>query len=75
LDHEIGIDLTVSSILKKPSKDYACYILRCFRLFLIHLQSKNKTTLGNGSNSKAAMLSIQKLMLSSYVDTCFVNWC
>ena len=37
---------------KKPSKNYACFVLRRFRLFLIHLQSKNKATLGNASNSK-----------------------
>ena len=41
-----------SSTLKKPSKNYTCFILRRFGLFLIHLQSKNKATLGNGSNSK-----------------------
>ena len=28
------------------------FILRRFGLFLIHLQSKNKATLGNASNSK-----------------------
>jgi len=28
-------------------------LLRRFRLFLIHLQSKNKATLGNASNSKS----------------------
>ena len=44
----MGIDFTVSSTLKKPSKDI--FILRHFRLFLIHLQSKNKATLGNASN-------------------------
>jgi len=52
LEHKTGIDLTVSSTLKKPSKNYACFILRRFGLFLIHLQSKNKATLGNVSNSK-----------------------
>jgi len=52
LDHKIGIDLTVSSTLKKPSRNYACFILRRFGLFLIHLQSKNKATLGSASNSK-----------------------
>jgi len=40
------------STLKKPQKNYACFILRCFGLFLIHLQLKNKATLGNASNSK-----------------------
>jgi len=55
LEHKTGIDLTVSSTLKKPSKNYTCFILRRFVLFLIHLQSlrlsfcgqywpKNKTT-------------------------------
>jgi len=29
------------SALKMPSKNYACFILRRFGLFLIHLQSKN----------------------------------
>jgi len=52
LEHKIGIDLTVSSTLKKPSKNYTCFILKRFRLFLIHLQSKNKSTLGNANNSK-----------------------
>jgi len=28
--------------LKMPSKNYTCFILRRFRLFLIQLQSKNK---------------------------------
>jgi len=42
LEHKTGIDLTVSSILKKPSKNYTCFILRRFGLFLIHLQSKIK---------------------------------
>jgi len=51
-EHKIGIDLAVSSTLKKPSKNYTCFILRRFGLFLIHFQSKNKATLGNGSNSK-----------------------
>jgi len=45
-------DLTVSSTLKKPSKNYTRFTLRRFGLFLIHLQSKNKATLGNASNSK-----------------------
>jgi len=26
LEHNIGIDLTVSSTLKKPSKDYTCAV-------------------------------------------------
>jgi len=52
LEHKIGIDLTVSSTLKKPSKNYTCFILRRLVLFLIHLQSKNKATLANASNSK-----------------------
>jgi len=30
LEHKIGIDLTVSSTLKKPSKNYTCFILRHF---------------------------------------------
>jgi len=51
-EHKTGIDLTVSSTLKKPSKNYTCFISRHFGLFLIHLQSKNKATLGNVSNSK-----------------------
>ena len=42
----------VSSTLKKPSKNYTCFILRRFGLFLIHLQSKNKARLANASNSK-----------------------
>jgi len=49
----IGIDLTVSSTLKMPSNNYTCIILRRFGLVSIHLQSKNKATLGNASNSKA----------------------
>jgi len=55
LEHKIGIDLTVSSTLKKPSKNYivyTCFILRRFGLFLTHLQSNNKATLGNASNTK-----------------------
>ena len=51
-EHKTGIDLTVSSTLKKPSKNYTCFISRRFGLFLIHLQSKNKATLDNVSNSK-----------------------
>jgi len=42
----------LSSTLKKPSKNNTCFILRRFGLFLIHLQSKNKVTLGSASNSK-----------------------
>jgi len=42
LKHKTGIDLTVSSTLNKPSKNYTCFILRRFGLFLIHLQSENK---------------------------------
>jgi len=52
LEQKIGIGSTVSSTLKNPSKNYTCFILRRFGLFLIHLQSKNKATLGNDSNSK-----------------------
>jgi len=52
LDHKIGIDLTVSLTRKKALKNYTCYILRRFGLFLIHFQSKNKATLANVSNSK-----------------------
>jgi len=52
LEHKIGVDLTVSSTLKKPSKNYTCFSLRRFGLFLIHLQSKNIAALGNASNSK-----------------------
>jgi len=37
---------------KKAFKNYTCFIFRRFGLFLIHLQSKNKVTLGNASNSK-----------------------
>jgi len=33
LEHKIGIDFTVSSTLKQPSKNYTCFILRRFRLF------------------------------------------
>ena len=33
---------SVLSTLKKPSKNYTCYILRRFGLFLIDLQSKIK---------------------------------
>jgi len=33
--------MTVSSTLKKPSKNYTCFISRRFGLFLIHLQSEN----------------------------------
>jgi len=40
LEHKTGIDLTVSSTPKKPSKNYTCFILRHFGLFLIHLLSK-----------------------------------
>jgi len=42
LEHKTAIDLTVSSTLKKPSKNYTCFISRRFGLFLIHLQSENK---------------------------------
>jgi len=52
MEHKTGIDLTVSSTLKKPSKNYTCFFSRRFGLFLIHLQSENKATLGNVSNSK-----------------------
>jgi len=37
---------------KKAFKKLYIFILRRFGLFLIHLQSKNKATLGNASNSK-----------------------
>jgi len=30
LEHKTGLDLTVSSTLKKPSKYYTCFILRRF---------------------------------------------
>jgi len=50
------MDLTVSSTLKKLSKNHTCFILRRFGLFLIHLQSKNKATLGNASNSNTKRL-------------------
>jgi len=30
LEHKTGIDLTVSSTLKKPSKNYTCFISRRF---------------------------------------------
>jgi len=33
LDHKTGIDLTVSSTLKKPSKNYTCFISKHFGLF------------------------------------------
>jgi len=42
VEHKIATHLTVSSTLKKPSKNYTCFILRRFGLFLIHLQSKIK---------------------------------
>jgi len=42
MEHKTGIDLTVSSTLKKLSKNYTCLISRRFGLFFIHLQSKNK---------------------------------
>jgi len=35
LERKTGIDLTVSSTLKKPSKNYTCFILRRFGLFLM----------------------------------------
>jgi len=38
--------------VEKPSKNYTGFILRRFGLFLIHLQSKNKATLGNACNPK-----------------------
>jgi len=41
-----------SSPLRKPSKIYTCFFFKRFGLFLIHLQSNNKATLGNASNSK-----------------------
>jgi len=34
--------LSFSLTLKKPSKNYTCFILRRFGLFLIYLQSKKK---------------------------------
>jgi len=37
---------------KKAFKKLYMFISRRFGLFLIHLQSKNKATLGNVSNSK-----------------------
>ena len=37
---------------KKAFKKPCIFILRCFELFLIRLQSKNKATLGNASKSK-----------------------
>ena len=43
LEHKTGIDLTVSSALKKPSKNYTCFIFRRSGLFLIHLQSKKQS--------------------------------
>jgi len=50
LEHKTGIDLTVSPTLKKPSKNYTCFISRRFGLFLIHLQSENKATLEHVSS-------------------------
>ena len=50
--NKTGLDLSVSSTLKMPSNNYTCFIMRRFGLVLIHLQSKNKATLGNASNSK-----------------------
>jgi len=38
--------------------------LRRFGLFLIHLQSKNKTTLGNASNSKPKVDQVKAKNLS-----------
>jgi len=51
----------ISSTLKEPLQNYTCFILRRFGLFLIHLQSKNKTTLGNASNSKPKDSVTQKM--------------
>jgi len=42
LEHTTGIDLTVSSTLKKPSKNYTCFILRRFGLFLIIFRQKTE---------------------------------
>jgi len=36
LEHKTGIDLTVSSTLKKPSKNYTCFISRRFGLLPIN---------------------------------------
>jgi len=46
------VKFKVSSTSQKPSENYTFFILGRFGLFLIHLQSKNKATLGNASNSK-----------------------
>jgi len=37
---------------KKKLQKLYIFILRRFGLFFIHLQSKNKATIGNASNSK-----------------------
>ena len=48
------LDIRLKSFIntKKALKKLYIFILRRFRLFLIHLQSKNKATLRNASNSK-----------------------
>jgi len=46
----IGIIIFINT--KNAFKKLYIFILRRFGLFLIHLQSKNKATLGNASNSK-----------------------
>jgi len=53
LEHKTEIDLTVSVTVKQPLKNYTWFVLRHFRLFLIHHQSKNKVTLGNGNISNS----------------------
>ena len=45
---------------KKAFKKLYIFILRRFGVFLIHLQSKNKATLGNASNSKPKDSVMQK---------------
>jgi len=51
LEYKIGIDLSFIKT-KKAFRNYTCFILRRFGLFLIHLQSINKATLDNASISK-----------------------
>jgi len=36
----VNLTCSIWSTLKKPAKNYTCFILRRFGLFLIHLQSK-----------------------------------
>ena len=51
LRKKLEIVSKIFSNTKKVFKKLHIFILRRFGLFLIHLQSKNKATLGNASNS------------------------